>query len=120
MSTRSRGSSIRIDGAVAAFRAGEPVLIHDAADREGETDLAVPAHAITLDAVTRFRNDDGGLLCVAMADRVARQWDLPFLRDVLDHPAVAAPDLGYDDRSSFSLTVNHCDGSRSCGSWTRW
>jgi 3,4-dihydroxy 2-butanone 4-phosphate synthase len=109
MSMSSHGSSIWIKDAVAAFRAGDPVLIHDATDREGETDLVYPAQAITPSSVPRLRNDAGGLLCVAVADQVARQWDLPFLREALDHPATAAHDLGYDDRSSFSLTVNHRD-----------
>jgi 3,4-dihydroxy 2-butanone 4-phosphate synthase len=34
---------------------------------------------------------------------------LPFVQDVLDHPATADHDLAYDDRSSFSLPVNHRD-----------
>jgi 3,4-dihydroxy 2-butanone 4-phosphate synthase len=34
---------------------------------------------------------------------------LPFLQDELDHPAAREHDLAYDDRSSFSLPVNHRD-----------
>jgi len=34
---------------------------------------------------------------------------LPFLQDELDHPAARDHDLAYDDRSSFSLPVNHRD-----------
>jgi 3,4-dihydroxy 2-butanone 4-phosphate synthase len=95
--------------AVEAFRRGEPVLVHDAADREGETDLIYPAGAVTSDAVARMRNDAGGLVCVALSDAVSRAFDLPFARETLDHPAAADHDLGYDDHSSFSLTVNHRD-----------
>ena len=98
-----------VEDAVAAFRRGEPVCIHDAADREGETDLVYPAGAVTPDAVARMRNDAGGLVCVALADGVARAFELPFAADAIDHPAAAGADLGYDDRSSFSLTVNHRD-----------
>nr|WP_252489045.1 3,4-dihydroxy-2-butanone-4-phosphate synthase [Natronococcus sp. CG52] len=105
----SRQSPTDVDDAVAAFRAGDPVLIHDATDREGETDLVYPAHAVTPGAVTRLRNDAGGLVCVALADRVARQWGLPFLQETLDHPATANHDLEYDERSSFSIAVNHRD-----------
>ena len=32
-----------VERAVAAVGRGEPVLVHDAADREGETDLIYPA-----------------------------------------------------------------------------
>jgi 3,4-dihydroxy 2-butanone 4-phosphate synthase len=31
------------------------------------------------------------------------------MQDYLDHPTAESHDLGYDDRSSFSLTVNHRD-----------
>ncbi|MDQ2070995.1 3,4-dihydroxy-2-butanone-4-phosphate synthase [Haloarcula sp. NS06] len=95
--------------AVAAFARGEPVLIHDAADREGETDLVYPAGAVTPEAVARMRNDAGGLVCVALSDHVAEALELPFMQEVLDHPTAADHDLAYDERSSFSLTVNHRD-----------
>jgi 3,4-dihydroxy 2-butanone 4-phosphate synthase len=98
-----------VERAVEAVRRGEPVLVHDAADREGETDLVYPAGAVTADAVARMRNDAGGLVCVALSDAVARAFDLPYQQAVIDHPAAADHDLGYDERSSFSLTVNHRD-----------
>ncbi|WP_332897278.1 3,4-dihydroxy-2-butanone-4-phosphate synthase [Haladaptatus sp. CMSO5] len=98
-----------LDRVIAAFKAGGPVLIHDAADREGETDLVYPAASVAPSDVARMRNDAGGLVCVAVSDAVADDFALPFLQDVLDHPIAAAHDLGYDERSSFSLTVNHRD-----------
>jgi 3,4-dihydroxy 2-butanone 4-phosphate synthase len=95
-----------VERAVAAFAAGDPVLVHDAADREGETDLIYPAGAVDRHAVARLREDAGGLVCVALSDAVCETLDLPFVRDELDHPAATGrPD--YDDRSAFSLTVNH-------------
>jgi 3,4-dihydroxy 2-butanone 4-phosphate synthase len=98
-----------VERALEAFRRGQPVCIHDAADREGETDLVYPAGAVTPDAVARLRNDAGGLVCVALSDTVAESFDLPFLQETLEHPVAADHDLAYDDRSSFSLTVNHRD-----------
>jgi 3,4-dihydroxy 2-butanone 4-phosphate synthase len=98
-----------VSAALDAFRRGNPVCIHDAADREGETDLVYPAGAVTPEAVARMRNDAGGLVCVAVSDAVAEAFDLPFVQDVLDHPAATDHNLAYDDRSSFSLTVNHRD-----------
>ncbi|MEF8842571.1 MAG: 3,4-dihydroxy-2-butanone-4-phosphate synthase [Haloarculaceae archaeon] len=95
--------------AIAAFRHGEPVLIHDAADREGETDIVYPARAVTPRAVARMRNDAGGLVCVALSDAVSEALGLPFIQESLDHPLAADHELGYDERSSFSLTVNHRD-----------
>ncbi len=95
--------------ALAAFKSGQPVLIHDASDREGETDLIYPAGSVTPAAVARLRNDAGGLICVALSEAVADAFSLPFYADVIDHPAVDAHELDYDERSSFSLTVNHRD-----------
>ncbi|MFC6716990.1 3,4-dihydroxy-2-butanone-4-phosphate synthase [Natrialbaceae archaeon GCM10025810] len=104
-----RSSGGAVDDAIEAFRAGDPVLVHDGSDREDETDLVYPARSVRPAVVARLRNDAGGLICVAVTDRLARRWDLPFLRKALDHPATANHDLEYGDRSSFSLTVNHRD-----------
>lgn len=96
-----------IEDALTALEAGEPILVHDAGTREGETDLMFPAAAITPADVARLRNDAGGLVCVALGAEVAEAFDLPFIQDAIDHPTTEDHDLAYDDRSSFSLTVNH-------------
>ncbi|MEM4782649.1 MAG: 3,4-dihydroxy-2-butanone-4-phosphate synthase [Halalkalicoccus sp.] len=106
MTQRQRDPTNR---ATEALRAGSPVLIHDADDREGETDLIYPAGAVTPDAVARLRNDAGGLVCVALSAGVADALELPFVQEIIDHPAASDHDLAYDARSSFSLTVNHRD-----------
>ncbi|SEW20597.1 3,4-dihydroxy-2-butanone-4-phosphate synthase [Halobacterium jilantaiense] len=107
MSKSSNATAVA--SAVAAFRDGDPVLVHDAADREGEVDLVYPAASVEPADVARMRNDAGGLVCVALAEPVADAFELPFVVDELDHPAADHGHLGYDDRSSFSLTVNHRD-----------
>jgi 3,4-dihydroxy 2-butanone 4-phosphate synthase len=96
-----------LESAIEAFGRGEPVLIHDAAERENEVDLVYPAHTVTPSDVARMRNDAGGLVCVALAHGVAEEFGLPFLHDAVTHPAGSDTDVEYDDRSSFSLTVNH-------------
>ncbi|WP_434520819.1 3,4-dihydroxy-2-butanone-4-phosphate synthase [Halorubrum sp. AS12] len=95
-----------VERALDAFRVGNPVCVHDFADREGETDIVYPAGAVDETAVAHMRNDAGGLICVAVSDAVGDAFDLPFLADAIDHPAVD-DDPDYDDRSSFSLPVNH-------------
>ncbi|NKE34815.1 3,4-dihydroxy-2-butanone-4-phosphate synthase [Natronococcus sp. JC468] len=102
-------SPATFERALESLRAGEPVLVHDAADREGETDLIYHADAVTPEAVAHLRNDAGGLVCVALGHGVAEAFDLPFYAEAVDHPAAADHELGYDERSSFSLTVNHRD-----------
>ncbi len=109
-SQREQGTTqTAVERAVEAFAAGEPVLIHDFDDREGEVDMVYPAAAVDPQAVSRLRNDAGGLVCVALGPEVADAFDLPFLADEIDHPVAESDHLGYDERSSFSLTVNHRD-----------
>lgn len=96
-----------LSDAIEAFRSGEPVLIYDSAEREDEIDLVYPAHRVTPAAVAHLRNDAGGLICVALSHDVAEAFDLPFLADVVEHPAGERVAIDYDDRSSFSLPVNH-------------
>jgi len=98
-----------IEKAVTSFKKGDPILIHDANDRENEVDLVFPAKAITPDDVAQMRNDAGGLICVAVSNEVAEAFDLPFLHEIIKHKAGETKQLAYDDRSSFSLTVNHQD-----------
>lgn len=98
-----------VEAAVEAFEAGRPVLIHDFDDREGEVDMVYPAIDVTPADVATLRNDAGGLICVALGPEVADAFDLPFLADEIDHPVAESDHLGYDERSSFSITVNHRD-----------
>jgi 3,4-dihydroxy 2-butanone 4-phosphate synthase len=108
-SSNTARTTAGVDAAISAFAAGGPVLIHDATDREGEVDLVYPAAAVEPEDVARMRNDAGGLVCVALSDTVCTVWELPFRQEFIDHPTGADHDLGYDERSSFSLTVNHRD-----------
>ncbi|MFB6267569.1 MAG: 3,4-dihydroxy-2-butanone-4-phosphate synthase [Halodesulfurarchaeum sp.] len=103
------GRATRVEDALEAFREGRPVLVHDFDDREGEVDMIYPAVDVEPADVARMRNDAGGLICVALGPEVADAFDLPFLAGEIDHPVAESGHLGYDERSSFSITVNHRD-----------
>lgn len=96
-----------LSDAIQAFSQGQPVLIHDADERENEVDLVYPAHTVTASNVARLRIDAGGLICVALSHDLAEEFELPFLHELIDHPAGYDTTIEYDDRPSFSLTVNH-------------
>ena len=98
-----------VERAIVALSNGEPILIHDFEDRENETDLVIAASKITHALIARFRNEAGGLICVAISDSAAKSLELPFLSDIIDHPLTDCSDLKYDTRSAFSLPVNHRD-----------
>lgn len=93
--------------AIDAFRSGGPVLIYDAEGRENETDLVYPARSVSTQEITRLRNDAGGLICVALGHTAATAFDLPYMQEALSHPCTESNELQYDERSSFSISVNH-------------
>lgn len=106
--------------AIEAVRNGNMVLLFDDDDREGETDLVIPARSVTPADVTRMRHDGGGLICVAIHATAAQRLGLPFISDVLHSVSLNGHrslrtlvekkgDIPYDSRSSFSLWVNHRD-----------
>jgi len=106
-----------IEEALKHFRKGKPVLIYDFDDREGETDIAIPAIAVTPKDIAMMRIDGGGLICVAIHPIAAKKLKLPFMHDILkvaseklpELKSIASFDIRYDSRSSFSLWVNHRD-----------
>jgi 3,4-dihydroxy 2-butanone 4-phosphate synthase len=98
---------------------GKLVLIYDAEDREGETDFVIPAASVTPKEVAYYRNEAGGLICVAIHPVAAEKLGLPLISDILlnvndnfsalKRIVEGKGDLSYDKRSSFSLWVNHRD-----------
>ncbi len=100
-----------IDEALAALRDGRFILLYDFDDREGETDFAIRADAVTPAHLRQMRKDGGGLICCAVPHEAAERLGLPFAHDVLETAGVGIRDhvIPYDrkNHSSFSLWVNH-------------
>jgi len=93
---------------------GEPILVFDAAEREGETDLVFLSERATPELVHLARTEAGGLVCAAISDELRRRLGLPFYSDLLDAAAERFPPVAglseaprYDRRSAFGITVNH-------------
>jgi len=104
----------QVAAALRALADGEPVLVFDAPDREGETDLIFLSETATPELIRLARKDAGGLICTAISDEIRRRLDLPFFADLLsaarkDYPGVAdlAERPRYDRRSAFGITINH-------------
>jgi 3,4-dihydroxy 2-butanone 4-phosphate synthase len=100
--------------ALLALAAGEPILVFDGPDREGETDLIFLSETATPELVRLARKDAGGLICTAISDELRTRLDLPFFSDLLaiaqgEYPGVAGlvERPRYDRRSAFGITVNH-------------
>lgn len=108
---RSGSRSPRIDAALKALAAGEFILLYDFDSREGETDFAIRADAVTPRHVCRMRKDGGGLICTAVHPQAAARLGLPYAYELMKGREVVerVGDVPYDarNRSSFSIWVNH-------------
>ncbi|KCZ71479.1 3,4-dihydroxy-2-butanone 4-phosphate synthase [Candidatus Methanoperedens nitroreducens] len=107
-----------LEKAIESIRKGNMILLFDDEDREGETDLVIPALSVTPADIARMRRDAGGLICVAIHGKAAEKLGLPFMSDILSSISLNGHrqlrtlvekkgDIPYDSRSSFSLWVNH-------------
>jgi 3,4-dihydroxy 2-butanone 4-phosphate synthase len=97
-----------------SLRRGDFVLIHDAANREDETDLVVLAEKVEPRHIAQMRIDAGGLICVALHPSMTKNFELPYMTEVYDAArsfkvlaATEPNDIPYDERSAFSISVNH-------------
>lgn len=68
-----------IDEAVAAIKAGRPVIVADDEDRENEGDVILSAELATPEWIGWAVRWSSGLLCAPMTNEVANQLDLPMM-----------------------------------------
>ncbi|MCK9152345.1 3,4-dihydroxy-2-butanone-4-phosphate synthase [Methanobacterium alcaliphilum] len=104
-----------IQKALEALKNGEIVLVFDADNRERETDMIVAAEFMTPQHMTTMRNDAGGLFCVPLSSENSDKLGIPFMTDIMEAAAEKYPvlselsptDIPYDEKSAFSITLNH-------------
>ncbi|MCS4541631.1 MAG: 3,4-dihydroxy-2-butanone-4-phosphate synthase [Euryarchaeota archaeon] len=104
-----------IKEAIKALQNGQIILIFDAEGREEETDMVAAAELINPKHIYKMRSEAGGLICVAIHPKIADAFGLPFLTEVLAYAqnkfsslsTLTPNDIPYDEKSAFSLTVNH-------------
>lgn len=107
----------KIEEAIEELKQGKIVLVHDRKKRENETDMMVAAEKINPEHISTLREDAGGLICAAIGQNLAESIKLPFMADVLNlvkenYPVLRytiPDDIPYDEKSSFSISVNHRD-----------
>ncbi len=105
----------KIQKALDALRNGEVILIYDGEGREEETDIVVASEFTTPERIKTMRQDGGGLICTAIHPKIADNLKLPFLVDVWKYATpqygvfdeLEANDIPYDEKSAFSITINH-------------
>ena len=104
-----------IKEAIKAIKNGEIVLIYDSDDRESETDMIAAAEFMTTAKMTTIRKHAGGLVCMPVSSENCDKLGIPFMVDILKEAYDKYPvleelypnDISYDEKSAFSITVNH-------------
>lgn len=106
-----------VEEAVDRLRRGGFVMIYDSDGREEEVDLVTPSQTISPAKVRRLRQDAGGLICVTVPPDTWEKMGLPYLQDIYSGSSdrfgilkhMKADDIPYDEKSTFSLSINHRD-----------
>ena len=104
-----------VEKAIEALKRGEIILVYDSDEREGETDMVVASQFITPEHIRRMRKDAGGLICTAIHPDICNKFGIPFMVDILEFASqkfkvlkeLYPNDIPYDEKSSFSITINH-------------
>ena len=104
-----------VEKAIEALKRGKIILVYDSDDREGETDMVVASQFITPEHIRIMRKDAGGLICTAIHPEICDKLGIPFMVDILEFASqkfkvlkeLYPHDIPYDEKSSFSITINH-------------
>ena len=67
----------RIGAALAAMRAGIPVILLDDFDRENEADLIIAAEKLTVETMALMIRECSGIVCLCLSDDKVRALELP-------------------------------------------
>ena len=67
----------RISAALAAMRAGIPVILLDDFDRENEADLIVAAEKLSVETMALMIRECSGIVCLCLSDEKVRALELP-------------------------------------------
>ncbi|MBX7025486.1 bifunctional 3,4-dihydroxy-2-butanone-4-phosphate synthase/GTP cyclohydrolase II, partial [Providencia rettgeri] len=68
-----------IEEAIAAIKAGRPVIVADNEDRENEGDVIISAELASAEWIAWTVSRSSGLLCAPMTNDIADQLDLPMM-----------------------------------------
>lgn len=88
-----------IEEVLEALRAGRPVIVVDAAERENEGDFVCAAEAITPATVNFLLEHGRGMLCTPISQEVSERLQLP--------PMVPADQNSGPMQTAFTVTVDH-------------
>jgi 3,4-dihydroxy 2-butanone 4-phosphate synthase/GTP cyclohydrolase II len=98
-----------IQQALDALRAGKPILVSDAADRENEGDAIIAAEFATAEWIAWMVSHTTGFLCVPMEDSRANELELPLMTMENKDPHGTNYTITVDATNRFSTGVSAAD-----------
>lgn len=98
-----------IEEALAALRAGRPVLVLDDADRENEGDVILSAQTLTDEWMAWAIRYSSGYICAPMPDRDADRLQLPLMVPENEDPRKTAYTVTCDAGSGISTGISAAD-----------
>lgn len=98
-----------IQRALDALRAGKPILVSDAADRENEGDAIIAAEFATTEWIAWMVSHTTGFLCVPMEDSRANELELPLMTMENKDPHGTNYTITVDATNRFSTGVSAAD-----------
>ena len=109
-----------IENISSTLRKGDPILLFDDADREGETDIFFSAKYASNSSIRFLRKNGGGMIFLAADTLASTKLGLPFAHDIYQTvinsnnnfsilEKMLNHSIPYDKKSSFSIFINHKD-----------
>ena len=102
-----------IDDALAALRAGRPVLVVDSPDRENEADVVISASTATEEWVAWTIRHSSGYLCAPMPSDRADALDLPLMVPQTQDPRRTAYTVTVDAAHGVTTGISAADRART-------
>ena len=104
-----------LDAALNTLKRGGFILLHDSSDRENEVDMVISAKYVTAEHISQMRQYAGGLICIAVDDKISQNLKLEYAHESLEksmiseHKKMIYKNTQYGDHPSFSMWINHAN-----------
>lgn len=98
-----------IENAIDALRAGRPVLVTDAADRENEGDVILAADRVSTEWTAWTVRNTSGLLCAPMTGERADMLELPSMVTNNEDPKATAYTVTVDAAEGVTTGISAAD-----------
>ncbi|MBO0900340.1 3,4-dihydroxy-2-butanone-4-phosphate synthase [Cellulomonas sp. zg-ZUI222] len=102
-----------VEEALAALRAGRPVLVSDSQDRENEADVVLAAQSATPEWVAWTIRHSSGYLCAPMTGERADALDLPLMVPHSQDPRRTAYTVTVDAATGVTTGISAADRART-------